>query len=127
MTEKEFIERIGKLATADMQKSGTKKAGIKVLQTAMNLDYKAGLKVDGLWGTKTSNALKGHTVRKGEKQYMVTALEILLMLKGYNANGVESPGVFGSGLQTAVKDYQKDHGLSVDGIAGYNTFKSLIG
>lgn len=115
------------IATDGIRGAATKKAGIKVLQTAMNLDYKAGLKVDGLWGTKTSNALKGHTVHKGEKQYMVTALEILLMLKGYNANGVESPGVFGSGLQTAVKDYQKDHGLSVDGIAGYNTFKSLIG
>ena len=114
------------ISTDGIRGANTKKAGIQVLQTAMNLDYKAGLKVDGLWGTKTSHALKGHTVRKGEKQYMVTALEILLMLKGYNVNGVECPGVFGSGLQTAVKDYQKDHGLSVDGIAGYNTFKSLV-
>lgn len=104
----------------------TKKAGIKVLQTALNLDYKAGLTVDGLWGSKTSKALKGHTVRKGETQYMVTALEILLMLKGYNPNGVECPGTFGSGLHNTVKDYQKKHGLSVDGVAGYNTFKTLV-
>ena len=47
-------------------------------------------------------ALKGHTVRKGESQYMVTALQILLMLKGYNPNGVESPGSFGSGCESAL-------------------------
>lgn len=104
----------------------TKKAGIKVLQQAMNLDYKAGLAVDGIWGTKSEAALGSHTVRKGEKQYMVTAVEILLMLKGYDPKGVESPGQFGSGLETCVKRYQGDNGLSVDGIVGYNTYKSLI-
>lgn len=104
----------------------TKKAGIKVLQQAMNLDYKAGLAVDGIWGTKSEAALGSHTVRKGETQYMVTAAEILLMLKGYNPNGVESPGIFGSGLEVCVRQYQKDKGLSVDGIVGHNTFKSLI-
>lgn len=104
----------------------TKKAGIKVLQQAMNLDYKAGLAVDGIWGTKSEAALGSHTVRKGETQYMVTAAEILLMLKGYDPKGVESPGQFGSGLETCVKRYQGDNGLSVDGIVGYNTYKSLI-
>ena len=56
---------------------------------------------------------------------MVTALEILLMLKGYDAGGVESPGIFGGGLEAAVRRYQKAAGLSVDGIAGRNTFISL--
>ena len=92
----------------------------------MNLDYKAGLSVDGIWGPKSDAALKNHTVRKGETQYMVTALEILLMLRGYNPKGVESPGTFGSGCEAAVRQYQSAHGLTVDGIAGYNTFKSLI-
>lgn len=57
---------------------------------------------------------------------MVTALEILLMLKGYNPNGVECPGEFGSGLKAAVGQYQKDHSLTVDHIAGPATFNSLI-
>src|SRR5699024_9251162 len=106
--------------------SATKKAKVKVLQSAMNLDYKAGLSVDGIVGSKTKAALKGHTVRHGEKQYMVTALQILLMLAGYNPNGVESPGSFEDGCLAAVKSYQKAAGLSVDGIAGYNTFMSLV-
>lgn len=104
----------------------TIKAGIKVLQQAMNLDYRAGLVVDGIWGTKSERALGKHTVRKGETQYMVTALQILLMLKGYNPNGLENPGTFGSGCEKAVRQYQSDRGLGVDGVAGYKTFKSLI-
>ena len=96
------------------------------LQQAMNMDYNAGLAVDGDWGPKSEAALAGHTVRMGETQYMVTALEILLMLKGYDPAGVECPGSFGTGLQAAVRRYQGDHGLAVDGIAGHDTFRSLI-
>lgn len=104
----------------------TKKGGIMVLQTAINMDYRAGLVVDGIWGPATDRALGSHYVCLKECQYMVTALEILLMLKGYNPNGVECPGSFGTGLDAAVRAYQRDHGLTVDGIAGRNTFMSLV-
>lgn len=104
----------------------TKKGGIMVLQTAINMDYRAGLVVDGIWGTATDRALGSHYVCLKECQYMVTALEILLMLKGYNPNGVECPGTFGAGLDAAVRAYQRDHGLAVDGIAGRKTFMSLV-
>ena len=114
------------IETDGVRGDDTKKAGIKVLQVAMNHDYGAGLAVDGIWGSKSEVALKGHTVRHGEVQYMVTALQILLMLKGYNPNGVECPGSFGDGCLSATKSYQQNNGLEVDGIAGHNTFKSLI-
>lgn len=104
----------------------TKKAGIMVLQQGMNLDYKSGLEVDGIWGAKSKAALADHFVKYGETQYMVTACEILLMLKGINPNGVECPGEFGSGLEAAVREYQSKNGLGVDGICGPETFKSLI-
>ncbi len=104
----------------------TVKGGIMVLQTALNMDYRAGLTVDGILGAMTLQALGSHYVCLKECQYMVTALEILLMLKGYNPQGVECPGSFGSGLEAAVRQYQKDHGLAVDGIAGRNTFMSLV-
>lgn len=103
----------------------TKKAGVKVLQTAINLDYKKGIAVDGIWGSGSKAALGNHYVRKGETQYMVTALQILLMLKGYVCQ-LECPGIFGSNLESAVKQYQRDYQLTVDGIVGYNTFMSLI-
>ena len=112
------------LSADGIRGANTIKAGIKVLQQAMNLDYGAGLALDGKWGKKSESALGKHTVRRGEKQYMVTALQILLMLKGYYCNGVD--GHFGAGCEKAVRQYQKDHGIGVDGVAGYKTFKSLI-
>ena len=107
--------------------AATKKAGIMVLQTALNKDYKAGLKVDGVWSTSTKNALGNHYVSYGESQYMVTAAEILLLLRGYNAGGVENPGTFGDGLLAAVKKFQKDQKLTVDGVCGKNCFTKLVG
>lgn len=104
----------------------TRKGAVMVLQTALNMDYRAGLTVDGILGAMTLQALGSHYVCLKECQYLVTALEILLMLKGYNPQGVECPGSFGSGLEAAVRQYQKDHGLTVDGIAGRNTFMSLV-
>lgn len=103
----------------------TKKAFVMAIQIALNLDYNAGLAVDGKLGTKTKAALKGKTVRTGSKGYLVTALEIGLMLKGYNPNGVECPGVFGTGCAGATEKYQGENSLAVDKIAGYNTFMSL--
>lgn len=103
----------------------TKRAGIKVLQRAMNLDYGAGLAEDGIWGTRTNTALGNHYVTYGETQYLVTALEILLLLKSYNPNGVECPGEFGSGLKAAVTQYQKDSGRTPNGIADAALFRSL--
>lgn len=104
----------------------TKKAGIMAVQIALNLDFKAGLVVDGEWGPKSDAALKKRSVRLGSTRYLVTAVEILLMLKGYNPNGVECPGQFGSGCAAATGKYQTDHSLKADKIAGYNTIKSLI-
>lgn len=101
-------------------------AGIKVLQTALNLDYNAGLSVDGIWGSASQKALGNHYVVRGEIQYMVTAAEILLMLNGYQPNGVERPGEFGSGLERAVNEYKKDHGLNPDGVCNAEMFRMLI-
>lgn len=104
----------------------TKKARIKVLQQALNLDYNAGLVVDGDFGSRSKAALGSHYVKRGEKQYMVTALEILLYLNNYDPKGLENPGSFGPRLEEAVVAYQRDHHLSQDGICGKNTFLSLL-
>lgn len=87
----------------------TMRAGIMVLQKAMNLDYQAGIAVDGIWGEESSEALGNHYVEYGERQYLVTAVEILLMLKGYNSGGVEFPGIFADRLKNAVRSFQKQN------------------
>ena len=40
----------------------TMRTGIMVLQKAMNLDYQAGIAVDGIWGEESSEALGNHYV-----------------------------------------------------------------
>ena len=56
-------------------------------------------------------------VRKGSRGEWVIRLQ--------EALGVETDGVFGSGTDTALKNYQEESGLVPDGIAGRNTYRSL--
>ena len=106
--------------------STTKKQAIRVLQHAMNMDYKAGLKVDGCFGAKSLKSLGKHFTRKGESQYMVSALIILLLLHGYPMPLNENPAKFNDTLEAVVKQYQKDNRLPVTGVADANTYKVLI-
>lgn len=39
--------------------------------------------------------------------------------------GVDADGIFGGGTEQALKDYQKENGLQVDGIAGPDTFSHM--
>ena len=101
----DFLKKYGSGAhiTADgIRGAETKKQAVRVLQLAMNKDYNAKLVVDGDFGTKSNRALGSHYVAYGEKQWMVTAAEILLMMKGKDVGGVEYPGIFGSGLKSAA-------------------------
>ncbi|MCE7082620.1 peptidoglycan-binding protein [Streptomyces sp. ST2-7A] len=59
-------------------------------------------------------------------QYHVRSREIQCLLNnlwGYNA-GAED-GIFGPGTERAVREFQKDVGLAVDGIVGPNTWRVL--
>lgn len=80
-----------------------KKAKGRVLQRALNLDYGKSIVEDGDVGIKTKNKLGSHYVKKGEKQYMVTAAEILIYLNDIDPNGIELPGTYGNGLVNAAK------------------------
>lgn len=104
------------LVTDGIRGTNTRKAAIKVVQKALNCDYNAGLVEDGIWGTATDKAFGKHYVKVGETQYLVTALEILCMLKGKDPKGVECPGKFGNGLASACGTRK----------AYKNTFKELV-
>ena len=105
--------------------TATKKAFIKALQLSLNKDMKLNLSVDGILGTNTKKALKSVILKNKSKGYIVTILEIGMLLNNINPNGVECPGIMGHGLVSAVKQYQKNKGLVQDGIVGINTWKSL--
>ena len=64
------------------------------------------------------------TLRKGSSGDDVKNLQELLNRNGYN---LDVDGVFGSKTQAAVRDYQAKTGISVDGIAGEQTYSALMG
>lgn len=89
----------------------TKRMAVRVVQRAMNADYGSTIAEDGIAGKKTKAKAGRHYVKRGEKQYLVTALEIICLLQGKDPNGVECPGKFGGGLARACGSeivYAKD-------------------
>lgn len=104
----------------------TNKGVIQVLQRCIDLDYGVHLAYDGIAGAKTLAALGKHYVKRGEKQYLVSFVEVALSALNYDPTGIENPGIFGSGLENAVKVFQRDAGLTADGVAGYRTLRALI-
>lgn len=67
---------------------------------------------------KLSIGSSGEEVRK---------LQNALMSAGYDVGSSGADGKFGPSTSAAVKKYQKDMGLSVDGVAGENTQGALYG
>ncbi|MCA0986850.1 NlpC/P60 family protein [Alkalihalobacillus algicola] len=96
--------------------------------------------VDGVVGPQTVKALNGAsvqatsqstssnysgTVRYGDRGQQVSNLQSQLKNKGFYNYSVD--GVFGPVTRNAVMDFQSSNGLTVDGIAGPQTFGALSG
>lgn len=64
-----------------------------------------------------------HTQSSGNRGVDVLAIQYLLQARGQS---VTADGVFGSGTNTAVRNFQTSRGLAVDGIVGPATWGALI-
>lgn len=100
----------------------TKKGLVKGLQTELNRQFNKGLVVDGIFGPATKNACV--IVRLGHSGNITWLIQAMLNIKGYGTNGLD--GIFGSGTQNAVRQYQKDCRITSDGIVGPQTFEKLF-
>lgn len=114
------------LATDGLWGVNSRKGLVKCLQRALNKDYGTKLAEDGILGAASKKVLGNHYVKRAETQYLVTFVEIGLMALGYYNSTVEAPGVFGGGLETAVRNFQSAHGLVCDGIAGKGTILKIL-
>ena len=65
-----------------------------------------------------------YSLQRGHTGTAVRNLQLFLQDAGHDPNGID--GIFGSGTEDAVERFQDDKGLTVDGIAGYNTKMALI-
>ena len=99
----------------------TKKALISALQTILNNTYGAGLEVDGIFGKRTRAAIRN--LSRGDEGEYVKALQAFLICHGYDTGGLD--GEYGYMTYSSVLTFQTVHDLTVDGIAGKNTFEQL--
>jgi peptidoglycan hydrolase-like protein with peptidoglycan-binding domain len=132
-------------------KKGSKGPDVKDLQDALKaLGFNPG-PIDGIFGPKTEVAVKafqtqvGITVdgivgpmtwacidesdqshpilKNGSTGLPVRRLQKRISAEGYDTNGVD--GRFGPHTETAVKKFQVDYGLVVDGIVGPATWAAV--
>ena len=132
-------------------KKGSTGEAVEQLQKALkDLGYDPGA-VDGKFGANTEAAVKSFqnangiavdgivgditwlnideadqsnpTIKKGSTGNPVRRAQKRLTLGGYDTGGVD--GIFGAKTETAVKRFQKDRGLTQDGIVGPMTWNEI--
>ena len=108
------------LATDNIYGRKTKAALTKALQIELGF---IGKDVDGIYGSKTKAAVKRNNLRNGSDGSLVKVLQGFLVCNGYSDAYVD--GAFGSGTDKSLRKYQEQNGLTVDGVAGSGTFKTL--
>lgn len=88
----------------------------------------AGLKKSNINKEETKVNITVNVLKKGSKGNQVKALQRMLYAMGYQL-GEKNPvdGEFGTKTDAAVRAYQKDNSLTVDGIVGAKTWGKLLG
>lgn len=77
--------------------------------------------------SKTNAGFNLPALRKGSKGSTVKSLQILLIGYDYSCGSYGADGDFGNGTLNAVKKYQKNKGLTEDGVVGLLTWSKLLG
>lgn len=107
-------------------------AGPATYESVINFQRANGLMVDGQVGPATREKLLGSSgdggsdsfpLKVGSKGPYVLFLQNGLWISCINPNGRD--GDFGNGTASAVRLFQSNHGLSVDGIVGTATWEKL--
>lgn len=99
---------------------------VKNWQDTMNLDYNCGLAIDGSFGPDCrAAALKYYLYYKTPtiKNEHVKVIQVNLNRHGANLDVDRS---FGPATEQAVKQFQKEHGLDIDGFVGAETTALLL-
>lgn len=127
---KNYGETIKKYCGAELEEDGSygtksRAAAVCVWKDLCNRKY--GAKLD----PSNSNFLDGCkkvaknvTIKKGASGTLVYLIEFILSARGYYFGAMDAE--FGSGLESSIKSFQKERGLTADGIVGANTWFTLF-
>ena len=103
--------------------------GGNTYQAVLNFQKNNGLTQDGIVGRNTWRALlnldpSSNTLRRGDRDSSVLFLQRLLLSYLYPIANLD--GIFGPETEQAVRSFQSENGLLVDGIVGRNTWSTLF-
>lgn len=97
---------------------------VRELQQECNNQGYSKQKVDGVGGPATLAGCP--TVRRGAKGNITRLIQERLLSFGYELPKWGADSTFGGETVDAVKRFQADNGLSVDGVVGQNTWRKLL-
>ena len=113
------------LAVDDDYGTESRAAALCVWKDVVNRKYGYGLTPSNInFGSACKAAAGKATIQKGATGTLVYIAEFILSAKGYYTGKMDAN--FGSGLHAAVIAFQKDRGLSADGIVGPDTWYALF-
>ncbi len=81
---------------------------------------------DGIWGDETAVAA-ADLLQRGITGARVRLAQEWLILLGFHLGATGADGIFGGMTESAVRAFQEQNGLAVDGILGVETWKTLLG
>ncbi|WP_026413830.1 peptidoglycan-binding domain-containing protein [Actinomadura oligospora] len=128
VTTVQYILRAAREASRHLKPDGD--FGPKTEHAVREFQEFAGIAVDGIvgpvtWGKLTDGHTVDSTVRRGDEGDFVRAAQTELVKQGYlKAGGVD--GDFGPKTEAAVRRFQEDVGLNVDGVVGPKTWRQLV-
>ncbi|SHE63154.1 N-acetylmuramoyl-L-alanine amidase [Streptoalloteichus hindustanus] len=125
---------LGLLPPTNGQHHGPAVFDVATEQAVRAFQQQRGMITDGIVGPATYNALAGARWRLGDRNlaYLVSqpitgddvfALQERLLELGYDAGRPD--GVFGKQTELALRSFQRDYGLGVDGMCGPATLRAL--
>ncbi len=144
----DFVPR-GNLENYPLLRRGADNNFVFLLQFILN-QYGANLTVDGIFGANTEAAVRQFqtqnglsvdgvvgpntwgtlltlmpypTLRQGQRGAYVRLMQSLLESNLVPVGGID--GIFGANTEAAVRQFQSQNGLAVDGIVGPNTWNAL--
>lgn len=84
-----------------------------------------GSKAEPMPAIVPDNTFGSRTLRNGSTGADVIELQNALISIGYSCGSWGADGDFGDATEGAVREFQKDHDLEIDGVVGVKTFKAL--
>lgn len=138
------------LSNYPLLKSGSRNNFVFLLQFILKNQYNQNIDVDGIFGQKTQNAVRNFQqtnslsvdgivgqntwktlltltpeplLKRGSRGAYTRYLQQLLESKMIPVSGID--GIFGAKTENAVRRFQQNNGLSVDGVVGTNTWNAL--